>query len=54
MGFCCLTWILRVTAYMLEYLTCLLQAVRCGAGLTGDSRASGGPMEVKGDTLRWH
>ena len=42
MGFCCLMWILRVTVYVLEYLTHQLGPVRWGTGLTGDSCASGG------------
>jgi len=42
MGFCCLAWVLRVTVYMLEYLTRQLGAGRCGTGLTGNSSASGG------------
>lgn len=39
MGFCWLTWILRVTVYMQEYLTCQPGAQRCGTEFTGDSSA---------------
>lgn len=52
MGFCWLMWVLRVTVYMQEYLTCQPGAGRCGTEFAGDSCAF--KMKVKLDNSGWH